>query len=290
VLANVVDDRDMAISHIIRADEHLPTTPKAILIWQALGGIELPTFAHVPVLVNEKRQKLSKRRDRVAVQDYRALGYLSEAMVNYLALLGWGPGDDREILTIDELVDEFRLEDVNLSPAFFDEKRLAHFNGIYIRALPIDEFTSQLSPFLTGPTAPWPDERLDMDDVAALAPLLKERIATLGEAPAMLEFLFADPFIPEAASVTKVITNDDAAETILREAADRFAEIEWTASELRGVVEAISEKLGRKLGKTQGPIRVATMGRAVGLPLFESLEVLGRTVTIARLQNALGGI
>jgi glutamyl-tRNA synthetase len=290
VLANVVDARDMAITHIIRADEHLPTTPKAILIWQALGGVELPTFAHVPVLVNEKRQKLSKRRDRVAVQDYRALGYLPEAMVNYLALLGWGPGDDREILTVDELVEEFRLEDVNLSPAFFDEKRLAHFNGLYIRALPLAEFISRLTPFLHGDAAPWPEDRLDMGAVEVLAPLLQERIATLAEAPTMLEFLFADPFVPEEASVTKVITNDESAGTILAQASTRFAEIDWTPAALRSAVESISEGLGQRLGKTQGPIRVATMGRSVGLPLFESLEVLGRTRTLARLHDALRGI
>jgi glutamyl-tRNA synthetase len=290
VLANVVDDRDMAITHIIRADEHLPTTPKAILIWQALGGVELPTFAHVPVLVNEKRQKLSKRRDRVAVQDYRALGYLPEAMVNYLALLGWGPGDDREILTVDELVEEFRLEDVNLSPAFFDEKRLAHFNGLYIRALPLAEFISRLTPFLHGDAAPWPEDQLDMGAVEMLAPLLQERIATLAEAPAMLEFLFADPFVPEEASVTKVITNDESAGAILSQASTRFAEIDWTPAALRSAVESISEGLGQRLGKTQGPIRVATMGRSVGLPLFESLEVLGRTRTLARLHDALRGI
>jgi len=287
VLANVVDDRDMEISHIIRADEHLPTTPKAILIWQALGGVALPIFAHVPVLVNEKRQKLSKRRDRVAVQDYRALGFLPEAMVNYLALLGWGPGDDREILSVDELVEEFRLEDVNLSPAFFDEKRLAHFNGLYIRALPLAEFISRLMPFLHGDAARWPEDRFDLGPVEVLGPLLQERIATLAEAPAMLEFLFADPFVPEEASVTKVITNDESAGTILSQASTRFAEIDWTPAALRSAVESISEGLAQRLGKTQGPIRVATMGRSVGLPLFESLEVLGRTKTLARLHDAL---
>jgi glutamyl-tRNA synthetase len=290
VLANVVDDRDMEISHIIRAEEHLPTTPKAILIWEALGDVALPTFAHVPVLVNEKRQKLSKRRDRVAVEDYRALGYLPEAMVNYLALLGWGPGDDREILSIDELIDEFRLEEVILSPAFFDEKRLTHFNGLYIRSLPLAEFISRLAPFLHGDAVPWPDEHLDMDVVEVLAPLLQERIATLAEAPAMLEFLFDDPFVLEETSVTKVITKDESASTILSEASTRFAEIDWTPESLRSVVETISEGLGQRLGKTQGPIRVATMGRAVGLPLFESLEVLGRTRTLARLHDALGRI
>jgi glutamyl-tRNA synthetase len=287
VLANVVDDQDMGITHIIRAEEHLPTTPKAVLIWAALGGPELPAFAHVPVLVNEKRQKLSKRRDRVAVEDYKALGFLPEAMDNYLALLGWGPGDDREIFTIDELVQLFRLEDVNLSPAFFDEKRLAHFNGLYIRALSAGEFLERLEPFLTSEAAPWPQNRLDRDAVATLAPLLQERIATLGEAPPMLEFLFADPFVPDAASVAKAISSDDLAGTILKLTLERFSDAEWNAEDLRRAVESICLDVDRKLGKTQGPIRVATMGRTVGLPLFESLEVLGKATTVARLSAAI---
>lgn len=287
VLANVVDDQDMGITHIVRAEEHLPTTPKAILIWEALGGPELPVFAHVPVLVNEKRQKLSKRRDRVAVEDYRALGFLPEAMVNYLALLGWGPGDDREIFTLVELVELFRLEDVNLSPAFFDEKRLAHFNGLYIRALDVEEFCERLTPFLTDDAVPWPADRLDMDTVHLLAPLVQERIATLGEAPAMLEFLFSDPFHPDDDSVEKAIRKDDQAGTILKLARERFATTEWRAESLRGVVESIAVDLDRKIGKTQAPIRVATMGRTVGLPLFESLEVLGQATTLARLDAVL---
>lgn len=287
VLANVVDDQEMEITHVIRAEEHLPTTPKALLLWGALGGPELPVFAHVPVLVNEKRQKLSKRRDRVAVEDYRALGYLPEAMDNYLALLGWGPGDDREIFSLDELVELFRLEDVNLSPAFFDEKRLAHFNGLYIRALSTTGFLERLEPFLVSDSAPWPPHRLDLAVVETLAPLLQERIATLAEALPMLEFLFADPFVPNEASVAKAISNDELAGTILKLALERFGDIDWNVEALRAAVESIGTDLDRKLGKTQGPIRVATMGRTVGLPLFESLEVLGKATTIARLSAAL---
>ena len=161
VLAGVADDRDMRITHVIRAEEHLPTTPKAVLIWEALGGPPLPVFAHLPVLVNEKRQKLSKRRDRVAIEDYRAQGYLPEAMRNYLVLLGWGPPDQREILTVDEMIDEFRLEDVNVSPAFFDEKRLAHFNGVYIRALPVQEFVTRTREFLETAGVPWTADAFD---------------------------------------------------------------------------------------------------------------------------------
>ena len=140
LLANVVDDMDMGITHVIRGEEHLPNTPKALLLWEALGGGELPVFAHVPVLVNDKRQKLSKRRDKVALEDYRAEGYLAEAMRNYLMLLGWAPKGDDEIVPWSVIEDQFRLEDVVPSPAFFDVKKLTAFNGEYIRGLTPESF------------------------------------------------------------------------------------------------------------------------------------------------------
>jgi len=134
LLANVVDDIDMRISHVVRGEEHLPNTPKQQLMWQALDH-EPPVWAHLPLLVNEKRQKLSKRRDKVALEDYKAAGYLAEAMRNYLMLLGWAPSGDREILPWPALIEEFRLDEVNLSPAFFDIKKLRAINGSYIREL-----------------------------------------------------------------------------------------------------------------------------------------------------------
>src|SRR5205814_6392518 len=155
LLANVVDDMFMGITHVIRAEEHLPNAPKQQLLWEALGA-EPPVWAHAPILVNEKRQKLSKRRDRVALEDFRAEGYLAEAMRNYLMLLGWAPGGDREIVPWSVVEAEFRLEDVNPSPAFFDVKKLRAFNGEYIRALPLAEFIQECQPWLRGGTAPWP--------------------------------------------------------------------------------------------------------------------------------------
>ena len=138
VLANVVDDIDMGITHVVRGDEHLANSPKQQLLWEALDH-EPPVWAHVPVLVNERRQKLSKRRDKVALEDYRAEGYLAEAMVNYLMTLGWAPKGDTEIVPWKQIEEEFRLEDVTHSPAFFDLKKLAAFNGEYIRALPVED-------------------------------------------------------------------------------------------------------------------------------------------------------
>ena len=208
VLAGVADDRDMRITHVIRAEEHLPTTPKAVLIWEALGGPPLPVFAHLPVLVNAQRQKLSKRRDRVAVEDYRAQGYLPEAMRNYLVLLGWGPPDQREILTVEEMIDEFRLEDVNVSPAFFDEKRLDHFNGVYIRALTVDEFIVRVHDYLDSSSVPWPADRFDAAAFRRLAPLIQERVTTLADVVPLVAFLFVDPFGFDEAAFSKAVRAD----------------------------------------------------------------------------------
>ncbi len=289
VLAVVVDDISMGITHVIRAEEHLPTTPKAVMLWEALGAGPPPVFAHLPVLVNEKRQKLSKRRDRVAVEDYRAMGILPEAMRNYLALLGWSPADGREVLDLDELVAEFRLEEVNNSPAYFDERRLLHFNGLYVRALGREEFVRRALPFLEPPSAPWPPGRFDEAQFEQLASLAQERVATLGEVAGMVEFLFAEPFVVDEHDRARSIAGDPEARALLEQVADGFRVCDWDAGSIRAVVTAVAEASGRKLAKAQAPVRVATMGRAVGLPLFESLEVLGRERAVGRVLSALDG-
>ena len=191
VLANVVDDMDMGITHVVRGDEHLANTPKQQLLWKALGH-EPPVWAHVPVLVNERRQKLSKRRDKVALEDYRAEGYLAEAMVNYLMTLGWAPKGDTEIVPWKQIEEEFRLEDVTHSPAYFDLKKLAAFNGEYIRNLPVEEFVEACQP--------WLPEHYDRGVFEAIAPLVQTRVVTLSEAPHLVDFLFEEPEI-DACSV-----------------------------------------------------------------------------------------
>jgi len=288
-LAGVVDDREMRISHVIRAEEHLPTTPKAVLLWDALGTSEmpLPAYAHLPVLVNEKRQKISKRRDRVAIEDYRAQGFLPEAMVNYLALLGWSPGDGREFFTLNELVSEFDLANVNHSPAFFDQQKLLHFNGVYVRALPVKEFIDRCRRWAAedAPTPVVAD--FTSSEFARLAPLVQERAATLSEAASLVEFLFTPDFAVEDSSFDKAITRDREAGSILAEARERLMNCDFEADSLRTQITELGEKLGRKLGKVQAPIRVAVLGRGVGLPLFESLEVLGHERTLERIDSAL---
>ena len=312
VLANIVDDRDMAITHVIRGEELLPSAPKAILIWHALdsaaggqavpGGTgELPVWAHLPILVNEQRKKLSKRRDPVAVELYRDEGYLPEALRNYLALLGWSPPGGTEKVPVDTLVEHFSLEDVNHSPAFFDVRKLAHMNGEYIRDLSAAEFVERARPWVQpegeeregrwvpahAQRPPWPPERFDGAVFSRLAPLVQERVATLSEAPAMVDFVFLpDPVVDEA-SWEKAIGRDPDAPALLAAAADAFERCEWRAEALRAATADLAESAGRKLAKAQAPVRVAVTGRTVGPPLFESLEVLGRDEVLRRLRAAL---
>ncbi|MDT5027659.1 MAG: glutamyl-tRNA synthetase [Micromonosporaceae bacterium] len=284
LLANVVDDMTMKITHVIRAEEHLPNTPKQQLLREALGHTP-PIWAHVPEVFNEKRQKLSKRRDKVALEAYRDEGYLADAMRNYLMLLGWAPSGDREIVPWSVIEDEFRLEEVNLSPAFFDEKKLRAFNGEYIRALSIEGFIAACQPWLTRDT-PWRPEDYDPTAFAAVAPLAQTRVALLAEIVPNVDFLFlAEPAIDEG-SWDKAMK--DGAVGLLTATAAAFERVtSWDAQTLKATVEEVGAGLGLKLGKAQAPIRVAVTGRAVGLPLFESLEVLGPDRTGARLRSAL---
>ena len=301
LLANVVDDILMRITHVIRAEEHLPNTPKQQLLWEALGATP-PVWAHVPVVVNEKRQKLSKRRDKVALEAYRAEGYLPDAMRNYLMLLGWAPSGDREIVPWSVIEKEFRLEDVNPSPAFFDEKKLRAFNGEYIRALSVEDFIAACQPWLVGdppsaeaedeesaavriPPPPWRPEDFDPSVFAKVAPLAQTRISVLSEIVPYVDFLFLESPVFDEASWTK--TMKEGAAELLDAAITAFeAEPEWRAEPLKATLERIGAERGLKLGKAQAPVRVAVTGRTVGLPLFESLEVLGRERTLARLRAA----
>ncbi len=284
VLANVVDDIDMEISHVIRGEDLLPSTPKGLLLWEALKGpgAKLPKFAHLPLLVNAKRQKLSKRRDTVAVESYRDEGYLADAMRNYLALLGWSHPGGREILSAAELIADFRLEDVNHAPAFFDVDKLRWLNGEYIRALSVDDFVEAARPWISPPVAGWPLSRFDEAVFRRMAPLVQERVTVLSEVTAMVDFLFeAVPTIDDA--TWALLEGDEGAPAILQGALDAYRDCPWSADALHEVTQALADTVGRKLGKAQAPVRIAVTGRRVGPPLFESMEVLGRTAVLERV-------
>jgi len=306
VLANVVDDIDMAITHVIRGEDLLPTTPKGVLVWEALRSMgwttdgstgtgarpapDLPVFAHLPMLVNEQRKKLSKRRDPVAVEFYRDRGYLPEAFLNYLGLLGWSPPGGEELFDVGQMVQWFRLEDVNHSPAFFDVVKLTHMNGEYIRAMSPEAFIEACRPWLSGANAPWPDGNFDEAVFSKLAPLVQERVSVLEEVPAMVDFMFLDEPIIDEDSWARAVTNDELAGAILSGALEAYGGLtgNWTHDALYAATVAIGEGVGRKLGRAQAPIRVAITGRRIGPPLFEALELMGPDRTLARLRAALG--
>jgi glutamyl-tRNA synthetase len=298
-LANVIDDRDMKITHIIRGEDLLPTTPKQLLLWSALDEVDRPVelarFAHLPMLVNEQRKKLSKRRDPVAVESYRDAGYLPDAFVNYLALLGWSPKGEVEIVDRATLVEQFRLDEVHHAPAFFDVAKMTHINGEYIRALSPESFVEATLPWVDPSSAPWqpedrlppwPKERFDPALFVAVAPLIQERVATLGEVPSMVDFLFlAEPPLDETA-VAKVILGDERARSILDAAIGSYRTVAFTPEDLHAATLAVADELGVKLRIAQAPVRVAVTGRSVGPPLFESLALLGRDEVVRRLEGA----
>ncbi len=300
-LANVVDDRNDRITHVIRGEEHLPNTPKQILLWEALSTttgvtVPIPEYAHLPILVNEQRKKLSKRRDPVAVESYRDAGYLPAAILNYLSLLGWSPRGDEEKVPLSVCIEQFRLEDVSHSPAFFDLKKMAHMNGEYIRELSPEDFLAAAAPWVTPWTSkwqptegapPWTQETFDFAVWEAVAPLVQERVALMGEIVPMIEFFFVSEAPFDEAAFDKTIRNDDKARELLSRSLDVFGDCEWTSSSLHAAVVALGETLELNLRKAQAPVRCAVTGKTVGPPLFESLELLGRERTLQRVREAL---
>ncbi|MGA0264044.1 MAG: glutamate--tRNA ligase, partial [Ilumatobacteraceae bacterium] len=252
LLANVVDDASMRITHVVRAEEHLPNAPKQQLLWEALGHTP-PTWAHVPVLVNEQRKKLSKRRDKVALEQYRDEGYLADAMINYLMTLGWAPQGDTEIVPWSRIQDEFRLEDVNHSPAFFDLKKLAAFNGEYVRAMSVDDFVEACRPWLNGDDTPWSTEQFDETTFRAMAELVQTRIVTLADVPSLVDFMFLDAPIIDEAAWTKTFGSSEAV-AMLEAARASFETVDWTSDSLKTTTEECGATLGLKLGKAQAPV------------------------------------
>ena len=300
-LANAVDDRSMNVTHVIRGEDLLPTTPKQVMMWHALNEcagvdpVNLPRYAHLPLLVNESRKKLSKRKDPVSVEQYRNDGYLPEAIVSYLALLGWSPRGDSEIVSRATMVEQFRLEDVSDSPAFFDLKKMAHVNGEFLRGLSTEEFLAASMPWVAPWASAWaPDDRVppwsesDFNEELweDVAPLVQTRVATLGEIPGLVAFFFVEPALDRAA-LASVLENDPLGKVMLASALERFGEIDWTAEALHAATAELGEALDWKLRQAQAPIRLAVTGSLVGPPLFESLELLGRERVTARLASAL---
>ncbi|MCY4113615.1 MAG: glutamate--tRNA ligase [Chloroflexi bacterium] len=283
-MAVVADDRSMAITHVVRGADHTSNTFRQVLLYRALGW-EPPNFAHLPLLLNKRRQKLSKRDGSQWLGEYRAQGYLPEAVVNFMVFLGWSPGDERELFSLEDLVDEFSLERVNRADAVYDVQRLDHFNGVWLRRLDMDALADRALPFAR-------DGGLQVDDAQqdyfrqALA-LEQERIGHLSDVPDMMGFFFDDDLDPDVELMR--FKRHDRAET-----AAALATVEGLVRELPkftiGAIETmlrgLAERLGWKTGDLFMPIRIAVTGRRATPPLFETMAVLGRERCLVRLQRA----
>jgi glutamyl-tRNA synthetase len=281
MLAVTVDDLEMAITHVIRGEDLLASTARQILIREALGVTEVPVFAHLPLLVSSDGRPLSKRWGDVSVRAYRDAGFLPEAMVNYLALLGWSYDDKTNIFSVDELIERFSLERVAKNPAAFDVVKLEWLNGIYIKQLEPSDLAERLVPFCVraGIDA---DSESGRKMLTAVAPLISERLKRLDEAPSMIKFLFGSVTLDEKAS--KTIQGQA---EYLRAVADRLAELPgWTGAEIEAALRGLAEERSLKPKQAFQPIRAAVTGTLVSPPLFESLEILGKDIAIERLMAA----
>ncbi len=287
-LAVAVDDVMMKVTHVLRGEDLLSSTPRQIRVYQAMGLAEAdyPVFAHLPFVMGQDNAKLSKRNGEVSIAWYRDKGFLPEAICNYLALLGWSPGDDRENVTMKELTELFTVEKVHSSPARFDMKKLEAINGDKIRALTIDEFLDWSLPFLTkaGVISGTAEE---IALVKQALPLIQERIIMLSEVPAMLKFLFVKDFVVETDSVAKII--DDASKAVLNRSLKELAPLTtWNHDSIEAALRSsLIEDMGLKPRIAFGAVRIATTGSTISPPLFESMELLGKEASLARISAAL---
>jgi glutamyl-tRNA synthetase len=265
-----VDDITDGITHVIRGEDHVSNTPSQINILRALGA-DLPTYAHVPNINGSDGRKLSKRRNAVALDDFRNEGYLPAALMNFLALLGWSYDDKTTIMSRHELIERFSLERVVSSPAVFDYQKLDWMNGVYLRDLQPDEYAHFLCKWLDEAGVDWPHDR-----VHATVPLVQEKIEKFSQYPDFVRFLF-EPIEPPAGLDVE----------ILRAAHDRLATLEpWDASVIDEALRALADELGQKPRQAFQPIRLAVTGSKISPGLFESLELLGKDESLKRLSAA----
>ena len=289
----VVDDAEMAITHVIRGEDHLSNTPKHILLFRALDA-EVPAFAHLPLILNPDRTKMSKRKSQTAVADYRAQGFIPEAFVNFLALLGWSSGSEEEIFSLDELVGRFELSRVQSGGAVFDRERLEWLNGQWIRRLTDEQLVDRTLPFLTadleGLAAAGADVRMPTaDDLRPLVPMLRERLPTLAAVGAMADFLFVDDLRIEPDQLVPKRWDAMTTATALKAARETIAdvgEVSFEADELEGPLRRLAEERGWKVGDLFMAIRVAVTGRTATPPLFDTLVALGYGRALTRLDAA----
>jgi len=289
-LANVVDDHEMEVSHVIRAEEWLSSTPRHVLLYRALG-YELPHFAHMPMLLGADRAKLSKRHGAVSINEFQKQGYLPEAMVNFLALLGWSLDDRTEIMSRQQLIDNFSLERVSKTAAIFNREKLDWMNGLYIRNLSLEDFAQQTLPFLDRGLPRAVKRPLSIDYVRQMMPLIQERAKRLDEVPELVEFFFVDELDYDADLLVGKDMSQESAIRALEVSQQRLGKLEvFDTESLEALLRPLAVELGLKTGQLFGTLRVAVTGRTVAPPLFQTMTVLGKEKCLKRIEVALDGL
>jgi glutamyl-tRNA synthetase len=291
-LANVVDDHTMEISHVVRGEEWIPSTPRHVLLYRTLGW-NPPAFAHTSIINGPDRTKLSKRHGETATLAYREMGFLPEAIVNFLGLLGWSLDDKTEVISRSELVANFSLDRLTKAPAIFDREKLTWLNGVYIRDLNSQELAQRLLPFLERPSdeggisseVPRP---LDMDLLCRIVPLVQERLKTLTEGSELVSFFFQEELFFEASQLIQKGMDGLITLHALEIAQDKLRNGRlWSSESLESTLRPLAEELGLKTGQFFGLLRMAVTGRAVSPPLFETMEVLGQARCLKRIADGV---
>ena len=284
--ATVVDDADMEITHVIRGDDHLSNTPRQVLVYEALGR-RVPAFAHLPMIWGADGKKLSKRHGATSVEAFRDEGFLPEALLNYLALLGWSLDGETTIVPSEVLKTQFSLDRISDSPAIFDFEKLEWMNGVYIREMEPEALVARIFPWIEqAGLAPAGDLGARRDWYLALAPLVSERLRRITEIVPMVRFLFTEEVAVDPEAVEKVLAKEGAG-LVLATLRDALALLDrWTPDAIEAALRTIPETLGMKAKSVFQIARVAVTGSTVSPPLFESLALLGRELALARLKSA----
>ena len=276
-LANVVDDYSMKITHVIRGEEWLPSTPKHVLLYEAFGW-PVPQFAHLPLLLDVNKKKLSKRDGDVAVEDFRKAGYFKEALINFVALLGWNPTADREIFSMEELIDLFSLEKANKAGAVFDRQKLEWMNSQYLRTLPDDVLLKDLMPLIEEAGY----KNVSEDYALKVLHLVRERITKLNDVPRFADYMFKEEYETEEEYFKKHWTPETAER--VKNLVPKFEKIEnWNAADLEALVKAEATEIGVKPVAFIHALRLILTGKSVGATLYDTMEILGREKSLSRI-------
>ncbi|MCH2525412.1 MAG: glutamate--tRNA ligase [Dehalococcoidia bacterium] len=289
-LANVVDDHLMDITHVLRAEEWLSSTPKHVKIYDALG-YNPPLFAHLPLILGPDRSKLSKRHGEVSVLQYRDMGYLPEAMFNFLALLGWSLDDHTELMSISDLIDNFSIERIGKAGAIFSLEKLTWMNGTYIRQMSSSELSTRIKSILDDTLPDNTIRPISLDYINAITPLIHERLKTMSEVTELVDFFFLDiPNYPPEGLIQKGMDEIQTLEA-LRRTSDELTSVQsWNAEKLENILRPLAEKLEVKTGQLFGSIRVAITGKKATPPLFETMEVLGEDICKKRINDTIASL